>query len=1100
MCIQLLKQLLSKYPDIFLQIQNLVVETILNEKNLTTKPQQQTLSQMIISILRAENDGNHNAQNPFLEYIQNISTQIRDEFQTKKENFQEEQTQTIQKIQAYTEKRSTDTDTRQEKTNALEFGNIVIDSKKNPELADLVENQRNNLEKQEEHKNRGVRLIGQESRLILRELDIGRGPWGVSLHDKDPQKRKQIHWKLDKTEDSLRRRLKLCVNYKFNEHYEASIRRDEGVPRIAEQLVAEMQSKLAKQAKERMTALEQVYDSGDLDKDQDFDQDGNFRSANKNPNSSNPNNDPDADNDIENDDSNSNSNNNTVIDPQIERKMEEKLQVEEITITQVSCQLISPLKRTPGVIEITNLSLNFFVDHARIFDLALPREDYRDKDYSWDLQSIISMSFRRHLHRNTALEIFFADSTNMFFNFETTSERGRIADTIISTCKLRRDGKIRNLKCIRDGISELHRAQLTRRWKRREVSNFEYLMQLNTLSGRTYNDISQYPVFPWILSDYKSEKLDLSNPESYRDLTKPIGAMDQERLDSFLQRYRSFPKDEIPFLYGTHYSNSNIVVSFLIRMEPFTTYSVRFQGGKFDKADRIFSSIERAWSNCMTGTSDVKELIPEFFYLPEFLENPNNFNLGKLQTGKDIGIVELPPWAKSPRDFVRINRDALESEHVSLNLHHWIDLIFGYKQKGKQAEKSYNIFRYSTYQHLVNYEKTPESQIPALEAEIEYYGQTPLQLFTKPHPARLPFEQAPLRDSHWDPKINHLRFTPFIINLQSNPPIFLSFAENPEIVAFIGASDKIISVDFSRRISGHKWMASKPLGGSTPFFFEEDQTALKRAPIGVSFSKTLEKLSGIFALSGSLLASCGYWDNSFKITNVQSMETTQSIVKHSNIVTCLAFVGSVLVTGSKDTTTIVWSLNSKDLVNTTPTHVLSGHDDEVTCVDFSPEFDVVVSGSKDGTCIIYTLRSGKYVRTIHSPTSHAFSMVKISPDSDIVTFSEQDMSIRLYSINGQFLKEVSSSQILYCWTITKNSRFLITGGKQGFIHIRRLHDLRLVESFDLKNPVNFIALNDSESYLIALFENSKLFVGYFTHRKKKDSKKKDVSSPQITRK
>lgn len=37
------------------------------------------------------------------------------------------------------------------------------------------------------------------------------------------------------------------------------------------------------------------------------------------------------------------------------------------------------------------------------------------------------------------------------------------------------------------------------------MSNFEYLMHLNTLAGRTYNDLMQYPVFPWILADYESE-------------------------------------------------------------------------------------------------------------------------------------------------------------------------------------------------------------------------------------------------------------------------------------------------------------------------------------------------------------------------------------------------------------------------------------------------------------------------------------------------------------------------------------------------------------------------------------------------------------------
>ena len=65
------------------------------------------------------------------------------------------------------------------------------------------------------------------------------------------------------------------------------------------------------------------------------------------------------------------------------------------------------------------------------------------------------------------------------------------------------------------------------------------MVQLNMLAGRTYNDLNQYPVFPWILSDYTSSSLDLNDPATFRDLSKPVGALEEKRLAFFKDRYQS---------------------------------------------------------------------------------------------------------------------------------------------------------------------------------------------------------------------------------------------------------------------------------------------------------------------------------------------------------------------------------------------------------------------------------------------------------------------------------------------------------------------------------------------------------------------------------
>lgn len=63
-------------------------------------------------------------------------------------------------------------------------------------------------------------------------------------------------------------------------------------------------------------------------------------------------------------------------------------------------------------------------------------------------------------------------------------------------------------------------SNMMQKWQRREISNFDYLMYLNTVAGRTYCDLNQYPVYPWVIVNYESNDLDLSLASNYRDLSK----------------------------------------------------------------------------------------------------------------------------------------------------------------------------------------------------------------------------------------------------------------------------------------------------------------------------------------------------------------------------------------------------------------------------------------------------------------------------------------------------------------------------------------------------------------------------------------------------
>lgn len=96
--------------------------------------------------------------------------------------------------------------------------------------------------------------------------------------------------------------------------------------------------------------------------------------------------------------------------------------------------------------------------------------------------------------------------------------------------------------------------------------------------------------------------------------------------------------------------------------------------------------------------------------------------------------MSLPKWARTPEEFLRKHREALESEYVSLNLHKWIDLIFGVKQCSIEDN---NVFHPVTYQGKVDLKVLQDPvQRLAFETQISEFGQTPKQIFTKPHPKK----------------------------------------------------------------------------------------------------------------------------------------------------------------------------------------------------------------------------------------------------------------------------------------------------------------------------------------------------------------------------
>ncbi|CAH2107922.1 unnamed protein product [Euphydryas editha] len=353
---------------------------------------------------------------------------------------------------------------------------------------------------------------------------------------------------------------------------------------------------------------------------------------------------------------------------------------------------------------------------------------------SWALGGVARVATRRWCLQERALELFLCCGRALLLAFADTAERAAF-------------------------LAHLQRAHLPNRteqeslteamnqWRVGAITNWEYLMILNDLAGRTYNDLMQYPVFPFIIADYTSKILDLTDPASFRDLSKPMAVQNKNREQHYINTYNDLKAarregcspllSRQPHHYASLYSNSGGVLHYLVRLPPFTELFLNYQDNNFDMPDRTFHSLATTW-RLITNDSptDVKELIPELFYLPELFYNNEGLELGVRQCGARVDDVELPQWAADARLFTLVHRQALEAPLVSERLPLWIDLVFGYKQTGQAAVDAINVFPACTYYGFDPLSLEDEVDRTAAAAMVRTYGQAPRQLLRAPHPHR----------------------------------------------------------------------------------------------------------------------------------------------------------------------------------------------------------------------------------------------------------------------------------------------------------------------------------------------------------------------------
>ena len=310
--------------------------------------------------------------------------------------------------------------------------------------------------------------------------------------------------------------------------------------------------------------------------------------------------------------------------------------------------------------------------------------------------------------------------------------------------------------------------------------------------------------------------------------------------------------------------------------------------------------MKKEWESCMSTASDFRELIPEFYQNnPNFLINSKKLELGVTSEGEKVSEVNLPPWASSPQDFLSKMHEALESEYVSENLHHWIDLIFGYKQRGEQAViadncKNYVVFHHYTYEGGIDLDSISDQDLrKRIELQIQEFGQTPKQLFKVPHAPRSFIPSVPDINAsvkhHWS-KESILR--------KAQSPIQEFQVHSRRISSLHRFEGKTISTSYdgdicisNKRISVLRAIYASDLSNLGILYSCADETviisSLSTGKVISEFRAHDDQISSVKCANSDIVVT-GSWDCSLKLWDMRASFKPVYWAKASNEITCVS--------------------------------------------------------------------------------------------------------------------------------------------------------------------------------------------------------------------
>ena len=883
-------------------------------------------------------------------------------------------------------------------------------------------------------------------------------------------------------------------------------------------------------------------------------------------------------------------------------KTDEERRVEN----QYNCCIVKQTHHIKGYISTEKTCVKFFFDpESRKYDTneslekdptydrdmdccfgSIFKTNKRDKDkinFIIDYENIKYMFMRYYFYIQSGIEIYTKKNKVYFLNFKTNKDLLTFTNDVLSHAndkfafrEIKADDykgkKVIGYEYVELGnnkpkeIKDYLISTKMQDWQSHNISNLEYLMWLNIYAGRSFNDLTQYPVFPWLVTNYTSNELETS--KDIRNLSFPMGMLGLsekgevrketfaetydmvkndlkemfpdfnyaeflKKQDEYYENYRKEKKNKkpdemkldvnhLPYFYGSHYSNPTYISHYLSRSFPYAFVAIEIQGEKFDHPDRLFLSMNKTFISASSLKDDVRELIPEFFMLPEILINKNNLNLdqGKGPDKKSlVNDVELPPWSKKNAClFVAEIRRILETGEFKLNK--WIDLIFGSLQRGEKAEENKNIFKAQSYERMVKIDDItdPDSR-NALMRLIEI-GVTPLQIFatdTKQQFDKKQFlEKNPIYSNSKGTFIYEKKNLTWKIMKSNNfnnikKKLYQNdkCSKNKKYTREPNNYDNIRIIKMKQfehnnlkvYTNTNQWYNIKFSPNSKDLSPEEsslNDIENNSTKFANSYIINDSEFPLIIYDNGKYLLKGGFLDGRIEFNTLINEQKDDSVnnTRFNIFGSCITIMEisnneNYLLCGTKEGLLFSYKINKTKIELKKNLFI---HSEPIISISINDTLKMFATSSKDGYIMLYTLPNFTLARSIYIPSLFKDEseflyadnvFLSNSPLPSITIFIGKKKLFKIFTINGHFIQDIKEEENVNCikspivFTSYDYQDYLINGTNNGIIKIRKFPELELIHSimpFKNEKSIQSLCLSLDQRYCFAWSSSNEIAV------------------------